>query len=118
MKGYETALYSMVEKAKKYDELAKLQLSEFLHCSFCGQHQDQVNKLVAGPNVYICNECVSLCNEILDEGEEDMRCQYHGCKEQATHFATGHQGIEDNEAVFKMCEHHALEVDCNADKID
>lgn len=38
-----------------------------LQCSFCGKSQDQVKKLIAGPNVYICDECVELCNEILDE---------------------------------------------------
>ena len=38
-------------------------------CSFCGKEQRMVNRLVAGPNVYICNECIALCNEILnDEG--------------------------------------------------
>ena len=38
-----------------------------LYCSFCGKHQDDVRKLVAGPSVYICDECVSLCNDILTE---------------------------------------------------
>ena len=38
-----------------------------LKCSFCGKSQDQVKKLIAGPGVYICDECVDLCNEILDE---------------------------------------------------
>ena len=38
-----------------------------LKCSFCGKSQDQVKKLIAGPDVYICDECVELCNEILDE---------------------------------------------------
>ena len=38
-----------------------------LKCSFCGKSQDQVKKLIAGPEVYICDECVELCNEILDE---------------------------------------------------
>ncbi|MDH7552663.1 MAG: ATP-dependent Clp protease ATP-binding subunit ClpX [Spirochaetota bacterium] len=37
------------------------------YCSFCGKSQDLVRKLVAGPNVYICDECVELCNEILEE---------------------------------------------------
>lgn len=40
---------------------------EKLKCSFCGKTQDQVKKLIAGPEVYICDECVELCNEILDE---------------------------------------------------
>lgn len=38
-----------------------------LKCSFCGKTQDQVKKLIAGPEVYICDECVELCNEILEE---------------------------------------------------
>lgn len=38
-----------------------------LKCSFCGKSQEQVRKLIAGPGVYICDECVELCNEILDE---------------------------------------------------
>lgn len=38
-----------------------------IKCSFCGKFQDEVKKLIAGPDVYICDECVDLCNEILDE---------------------------------------------------
>lgn len=38
-----------------------------LKCSFCGKSQDQVKKLIAGPGVYICDECIDLCNEIIDE---------------------------------------------------
>jgi len=38
-----------------------------LKSSFCGKSQDQVRKLIAGPGVYICDECIDLCNEILDE---------------------------------------------------
>ena len=42
--------------------------SDFVvRCSFCGKTQDQVKKLIAGPNVYICDECVALCNEIIAE---------------------------------------------------
>ncbi|WP_405741060.1 ClpX C4-type zinc finger protein, partial [Anaerovibrio slackiae] len=40
---------------------------EKLVCSFCGKPQDMVRKLVAGPGVYICDECIELCNEIVDE---------------------------------------------------
>ena len=36
-------------------------------CSFCGKHQDQVRKLVAGPGVYICDGCIDLCQEVLEE---------------------------------------------------
>ena len=40
---------------------------EFLKCSFCGKTQKQVRKLIAGPGVYICDECIDLCNEIIEE---------------------------------------------------
>ncbi|MFN2355709.1 MAG: ClpX C4-type zinc finger protein, partial [Desulfopila sp.] len=42
-------------------------------CSFCGKNQDEVNKLIAGPDVFICDECIDLCNEIVQDegGEED-----------------------------------------------
>ena len=38
-----------------------------LKCSFCGKEQEQVKKLIAGPGVYICDECIELCNEIIEE---------------------------------------------------
>ena len=38
-----------------------------LRCSFCGKTQDQVKRLIAGPNVYICDECIELCSEIIEE---------------------------------------------------
>ncbi len=38
-----------------------------LKCSFCGKSQEQVRKLIAGPGVYICDECIELCNEIIEE---------------------------------------------------
>lgn len=49
-----------------------------LKCSFCGKTQDQVRKLVAGPGVYICDECIDLCTEIVEEElgtveEEDLK---------------------------------------------
>jgi len=40
---------------------------DLLKCSFCGKSQKQVKKLIAGPGVYICDECIELCNEIVDE---------------------------------------------------
>ena len=49
-----------------------------LKCSFCGKSQDQVRKLVAGPGVYICDECIELCTEIVEEelgNEEEIDLQ-------------------------------------------
>ena len=44
-------------------------------CSFCGKTQDQVNRIVAGPGVYICNECIELCSVIIEEEVEDARVE-------------------------------------------
>src|SRR5258708_10598356 len=41
--------------------------SGLLRCSFCGKSQKQVKKLIAGPGVYICDECIELCNDIIEE---------------------------------------------------
>jgi ATP-dependent Clp protease ATP-binding subunit ClpX len=49
---------------------------DLLKCSFCGKSQKQVKKLIAGPGVYICDECIDLCNEIIEEelaGDTDLR---------------------------------------------
>ena len=43
---------------------------ELLKCSFCGKSQRQVKKLIAGPGVYICDECIQLCSEIIEEEKE------------------------------------------------
>ena len=44
-----------------------------LCCSFCGKSRDQVRKLIAGPTVYICDECVGLCNEIMAEEWREVK---------------------------------------------
>ena len=44
-----------------------------LRCSFCGKNQDEVKKLIAGPTVLICDECVELCNDIIEEEWEELQ---------------------------------------------
>ncbi|ADK16604.1 MULTISPECIES: ATP-dependent Clp protease ATP-binding subunit ClpX [Clostridium] len=54
--------------------MAKNDDKKQLKCSFCGKTQDQVRRLIAGPGVYICDECIELCSEIIsDEFEEDVQ---------------------------------------------
>ena len=54
--------------------MAKIEEKKQLKCSFCGKTQDQVRRLIAGPGVYICDECIELCSEIItDEFEEDVQ---------------------------------------------
>ena len=48
-----------------------------LRCNFCGKNQKEVKKLIAGPGVYICDECIELCNDIIDE-EKDRESQLRG----------------------------------------
>ncbi len=56
----------------RFDEQGNDNSTKDLHCSFCGKSQDEVLKLIAGPGVYICNECVHLCNLILEEEDEEV----------------------------------------------
>ena len=44
---------------------------KLLYCSFCGKSQHEVRKLIAGPSVFVCDECVELCNDIIREELED-----------------------------------------------
>ncbi|GAA0748429.1 ATP-dependent Clp protease ATP-binding subunit ClpX [Clostridium oceanicum] len=54
--------------------MSKIEDKKQLKCSFCGKTQDQVRRLIAGPGVYICDECIELCSEIIsDEFEEDVQ---------------------------------------------
>ncbi|MBX3299320.1 MAG: ATP-dependent Clp protease ATP-binding subunit ClpX [Acidobacteria bacterium] len=45
---------------------------ELLSCSFCGKSQNDVRKLIAGPGVYVCNECIDICNEIINDDEQSQ----------------------------------------------
>lgn len=60
-------------KGKDGDDSGKL-----LYCSFCGKSQDEVRKLIAGPSVFICDECVDLCNDIIREEIQDVEPQESG----------------------------------------
>jgi ATP-dependent Clp protease ATP-binding subunit ClpX len=50
---------------------------EMLRCSFCGKSQNEVKKLIAGPSVYICNECIDICNEIINDDEQAEAATVH-----------------------------------------
>ncbi len=74
-----------------------------LRCSFCLKSEKQIEKLIGGPNVYICDECVKLCNEIL---AEDRGQQKHETQELIRPSATGvscalcHFPVEAEEAIM------------------
>ena len=48
---------------------------KLLYCSFCGKSQNEVRKLIAGPSVYVCDECVELCNDIIREELQENHAQ-------------------------------------------
>ena len=57
--------------------MAKNNAPKSVRCSFCGKSQENVRKIVAGPGVYICDECVELCNSIIEaELYEDEKAGY------------------------------------------
>ena len=73
---------------------------KLLYCSFCGKSQHEVEKLIAGPSVFICSECVELCNEIIREEPEDVEAE--DTREESSEFEsiTNRTGIT-NEVTMK-----------------
>lgn len=67
MEKYNNEIMEIFKKAEKYNELLFINKENTLHCSFCGKRQEDVVKLVASPKAYICDECIGLCNEILED---------------------------------------------------
>ena len=63
-----------------------------LHCSFCGKEQAKVKKLIAGPNIYICNECVDLCNDILKEEDKNEKDQIWDSRSEKQYIGIDKQG--------------------------
>ncbi len=55
--------------------------NDHFFCSFCGKNQKEVKKLIAGPSVYICNECIKLCGEIIEDEQKDKQSDTDGLKE-------------------------------------
>jgi len=67
----------------KDDNNGSNEVEETLYCTFCGKNQHEVRKLIAGPSVYICDECVELCDDIIrEEVLEDFKLE--GAEEAAS----------------------------------
>jgi ribosomal protein L37AE/L43A len=66
---------------------------ELMHCSFCRKSQDAVKRLIAGPGVYICDECIALCNGILAE---------HAADDDTTILARGLEQMSTDELVTNL----------------
>ncbi len=98
-----------------------------LRCSFCGKSKDSVKKFISGPSVYICNECVSLCNEILAEEEERETAEAvriptpQEIKDVLDDYVIGQEEAKRSLAVavynhYKRVNHHGVLDDVEIDK--
>jgi ATP-dependent Clp protease ATP-binding subunit ClpX len=99
-----------------------------LRCSFCGKSKDSVKKFISGPSVYICNECVSLCNEILAEEEERESAAApprvpvpREIKDVLDEYVIGQEEAKKSLAVavynhYKRIHHHGVLDDVEVDK--
>lgn len=73
----------------------KKEAHTILHCSFCGKSQNEVRKLIAGPSVYVCNECISLCNEIIRE-------------EEIAHSTESHKKLPTPHEIHRMLDNYVV----------
>jgi ATP-dependent Clp protease ATP-binding subunit ClpX len=99
-----------------------------LRCSFCGKSKESVKKFISGPSVYICNECVSLCNEILAEEEEREAAEAvprvptpREIKDILDEYVIGQEQAKRSLAVavynhYKRVNHHGVLDDVEIDK--
>jgi ATP-dependent Clp protease ATP-binding subunit ClpX len=99
-----------------------------LRCSFCGKSKESVKKFISGPSVYICNECVSLCNEILAEEEEREAAEAvprvptpREIKDILDQYVIGQEQAKRSLAVavynhYKRVNHHGVLDDVEIDK--
>lgn len=99
----------------------KIQDEQTITCSFCGKNQEEVSKLIAGPNVYICDECVDLCNEIVidsvgKESDEDTSPGLLKPKEINEHLNEYVIGQEHAKRVLSVAVHnHYKRIESYAD---
>jgi ATP-dependent protease Clp ATPase subunit len=80
---------------------------EALTCSFCSKDQSQVAKLVAGPGVYICNDCVELCNQIIAQELDRQRARGRATKRQDPASIKAWDDLSDDRLLEEMVRAHA-----------
>ncbi|MBQ5587221.1 MAG: AAA family ATPase, partial [Selenomonadales bacterium] len=96
-----------------------------LKCSFCGKTQEQVKKLVAGPGVYICDECIELCNEIIEEelnenitGEFKELPKPKDIKEVLDQYVIGQEKAKKNLAVAVYNHYKRINMGSKVDDVE
>ncbi|AYD39716.1 ATP-dependent Clp protease ATP-binding subunit ClpX [Clostridium fermenticellae] len=105
--------------------MAKIDEKKQLKCSFCGKTQDQVRRLIAGPGVYICDECIELCSEIIsDEFEEDVQVDMNSLpkpveiKEYLDQYVIGQEEAKKSLAVAVYNHYKRINNNVNADDVE
>jgi ATP-dependent Clp protease ATP-binding subunit ClpX len=100
---------------------------KLLYCSFCGKSQHEVRKLIAGPSVYVCDECVELCNEIIreeidvelsDDKEGSKFPKPHEIKERLDQYVIGQQNAKKILSVAVYNHYKRIEHEGDADEVD
>src|SRR5689334_21925821 len=81
---------------------------KILNCSFCGKSTEEIRKLIAGPNVYICNECVDICLEILLEDGYKFRALKTPRKKQEVDLSTLGLRPRFTRVKFKVKKNHCF----------
>lgn len=105
--------------------MAKIDEKKQLKCSFCGKTQDQVRRLIAGPGVYICDECIELCSEIIsDEFEEDVQVDMSSLpkpieiKTYLDQYVIGQDGAKKSLAVAVYNHYKRINSNANNDDVE
>lgn len=105
--------------------MAKIDEKKQLKCSFCGKTQDQVRRLIAGPGVYICDECIELCSEIIsDEFEEDVQVDMSSLpkpieiKSYLDQYVIGQDGAKKSLAVAVYNHYKRINSNANNDDVE
>ena len=100
---------------------------KLLYCSFCGKSQHEVRKLIAGPSVYVCDECVELCNEIIreeidvdlkEEAEGEGFLKPHEIKERLDNYVIGQQEAKKILSVAVYNHYKRIKHEDDADEVD
>ena len=109
------------DKQSKGDDGGKL-----LYCSFCGKSQHEVRKLIAGPSVFVCDECVELCNDIIREEVEDKAAGQgdsklptpHEINERLDEYVIGQPGAKKILSVAVYNHYKRLEASTKKDEVE
>ncbi len=92
--------------------------STYYECSFCGKNQDQVQRLIAGPGgVYICDECIDLCREIIEEEEVRHRDLNIGENKEEKYEVPISEKIDENMRIDKQTPQHAVTLEKEPEEI-